>query len=72
MAIDPDLIARYRAIVMQLPPLQREVFLLHCVDELEFKDIAPRLSVSIRTVERALADALIQISRELQGRKDPD
>ena len=69
MAIDPDLIARYRAIVMQLPPLIRGVFVLHCVNEVEFKEIALRLAVPIQVVERALAQALIQIDREL-GRSE--
>ncbi len=66
MANDPELIARYSAIVMQLPPLVREVFLLHCIDELEFCEIASRLAVSVRTVERALVEALVQIDRELK------
>lgn len=72
MAIDPDLNARYRAIVMQLPPLNREVFVLHCIDELEFREIASRLAVSVRAVERALAQALVQIDRELEQGDNPD
>jgi RNA polymerase sigma-70 factor (ECF subfamily) len=72
MTIDPDLNARYRAIVMQLPPLNREVFVLHCIDELEFREIASRLEVSVRTVESALAQALVQIDRELEQGDNPD
>lgn len=65
MENDPDVIARYRAIVMQLPPLARDVFLLHCVDEIEFREIASRLNLSVETVERALAEALIILDSEL-------
>jgi RNA polymerase sigma-70 factor (ECF subfamily) len=42
---------RYREAVESLPPRMREVFVLHRIDGLGYKDIAVRLDISIRTVE---------------------
>jgi RNA polymerase sigma-70 factor (ECF subfamily) len=56
---------RYRAIVDQLPPRTREVFLLHRVEECSVKDIAARLEISTRTVEWHVAQAILRISADL-------
>jgi RNA polymerase sigma-70 factor (ECF subfamily) len=58
---------RYREIVDSLPPRTRDVFLLHRVDELGYRDIAERLDISIRTVEWHVAQAIYRIGRELDG-----
>lgn len=65
MQEDAALIARIRAIVMQLPHLEREVFLLHCVSELEYREVAWRLDITVDVVQSALAKALAQIDLEL-------
>jgi RNA polymerase sigma-70 factor (ECF subfamily) len=56
---------RYREIVLTLPPRMREVFVLHRVEELSYKEIATRLDISIRTVEWHIAEAIVRISRGL-------
>ncbi len=58
---------RYRDIVDALPPRTREVFLLHRVDELGYREIAERLDISIRTVEWHVAQAVYRIGKELDG-----
>lgn len=58
---------RYRDIVDALPPRTREVFLLHRVDELGYREIAKRLDISIRTVEWHIAQAVYRIGKELDG-----
>jgi RNA polymerase sigma-70 factor (ECF subfamily) len=60
--------ARYRAIVESLPPRTREVFLLHRVDGLGYRDIAERLDISVRTVEWHVAEAIIRIAKGLDAR----
>jgi RNA polymerase sigma-70 factor (ECF subfamily) len=62
-----DMRQRYRAIVDALPPRTREVFLLHRVDELGYREIAERLDISIRTVEWHIAQAIYRIGKELDG-----
>jgi len=57
----------YRASVEALPKRTREVFLLHRVDGIAYKDIAARLGISIRTVEWHVAEAIVRIDRDLRG-----
>jgi len=56
---------RYEAIVAALPPRTRQVFLLHRVDELGYREIAERLGISRRTAEWHVAEAVLRIGREL-------
>jgi RNA polymerase sigma-70 factor (ECF subfamily) len=56
---------RYRAAVDALPPRMREVFVLHRVQGLGYKDIATQLDISIRTVEWHVGEALVRIGKEL-------
>ena len=56
---------RYRAIVATLPERMREVFILHRIEGLSYKEIAARLDISPRTVEWHIAEAIVRIGREL-------
>jgi RNA polymerase sigma-70 factor (ECF subfamily) len=59
---------RYRELVAAMPPRTREVFLLHRVDELGYKEISARLGISVRTVEWHIAEAITRISKGLDAR----
>jgi RNA polymerase sigma-70 factor (ECF subfamily) len=61
-----DVRRQYRAAVDALPPRTREVFLLHRVDELTYRQIAERLGIGIRTVEWHIAEALVRIGESLE------
>jgi RNA polymerase sigma factor (sigma-70 family) len=56
---------RYREIVQSLPERMREVFILHRIDGLSYKQIAASLDISVRTVEWHIAQAIVRISRGL-------
>lgn len=58
---------RYRDVVESLPPRMREVFVLHRIEELSYKQIATRLDISVRTVEWHIAEAIVRISRGLDA-----
>lgn len=58
---------RYRDVVETLPPRMREVFVLHRIDGLSYKQIATRLDISVRTVEWHIAEAIVRISRGLDA-----
>ena len=60
-----DMRTRYRAAVAALPERRRQVFLLHRVDGLSYKEIAARLGISHRTVEWHVAEAILGIGRDL-------
>jgi len=57
---------QYRAAVAALPNRTREVFLLHRVEGVTYKEIATRLGISVRTVEWHVAEAIVRIGRTLQ------
>lgn len=58
---------RYRELVDQLPPRTREVFLLHRIEGFSYREIAARLDIGVRTVEWHIAQAIVRISRGLDG-----
>jgi RNA polymerase sigma-70 factor (ECF subfamily) len=58
---------RYRCLFAALPPRTREVFSLHRLDDLSYREIAERLDISIRTVEWHVAEAVARIGRGLDG-----
>jgi RNA polymerase sigma-70 factor (ECF subfamily) len=59
---------RYREAVATLPDRMRQVFVLHRVDELSYREIAARLGISVRTVEWHVAEAIVRIGKQLDGR----
>ena len=61
---------RFRLFLNELPPVCRMVFLLNRVADLTHAEIADRLSVSVRTVERRMAKAQKQLRLRL-ARDDP-
>lgn len=65
------LMDRHRLVILvkavaSLSPLLRETFIMRKVDQLKFRQIATRLSVSVSTVEKRTAMALIEIDRYLR------
>ncbi len=60
-----DMKRQYRSAVDALPPRTREVFLLSRVEDVDYREIAERLGISIRTVEWHVAQAIIRIDQAL-------
>lgn len=58
---------RYRDVVESLPPRMRQVFVLHRIEDLSYKEIAARLDIGVRTVEWHIAEAIVRISRGLDA-----
>ncbi len=61
--------ARYRELVASLPARMREVFILHRIEELSYKEIAARFNISVRTVEWHIAEAIVRISKGLDDER---
>ncbi|MBB5986622.1 RNA polymerase sigma factor [Sphingobium lignivorans] len=57
---------RYQAAVNALPERMREVFLLHRIEGLGYREIATRLGISHRTVEWHIAEAIVRIGKGLE------
>lgn len=60
-----DVMKQYRKALSELTPKTREVFLLHRVEELSYKEIADRLGISVHTVEYHMVRALVHIDKAL-------
>ena len=60
-----DLMTAYAAAVAALTPRTREVFLMHRVEELRYREIAERLGITVATVEYHMARALAQLDEAL-------
>jgi DNA-directed RNA polymerase specialized sigma24 family protein len=66
VSVDLALFYRLRRIVAAMEPHLREVFLLSCVAERSYVEIAEWLGISIADVEERLADAIVVLARGLQ------
>ncbi len=55
-------LGRVMAVIDAMPERRREIFLLHRVEELTYAQIARRLGLSMKTVEKHMALAMRQIS----------
>ncbi len=60
-----DLMRIYEGAVDAMPPKTRNVFLMHRVDELSYRQIHERLGISVATVEYHMMKALAQISKAM-------
>src|SRR3546814_807043 len=61
-----DVMRAYRRALAELPDRTREVFLLHRVDELAYREIGEKLGISIPTVQYHVARALAHIDAALE------
>jgi len=49
--------------IEELPEGQREVFLMHRIDELKYREIAERLGVSVKAIEKRMHKALVALRK---------
>ena len=67
--INPE---RLAAAIVALQPLARDVFTLHCRDDLDYPSVATRLAISEETVRRELAAALVALDQALDDQPGDD
>ena len=60
-----ELHARYEEVLMKLPESQRVAFLMSRTEELNYQEIAARLSISVKAVEKRISGALSRLRKEL-------
>jgi len=65
LAPEPIFAWRLRAALDKLPVAQRQVFLLNRIEGLTYPEIAARLGLSVRTVDRHLLKALTVLKEQL-------
>lgn len=57
----PDIREQVQLAIQLLWPLARAVYLLNCVHELSYREIAACVGIDVQTVEVCIADALISM-----------
>ena len=60
-----ELKEKYEKVLMKLPEKQRVVFLMSRTEELTYMEIATRLSISVKAVEKRMSGALSRLRKEL-------
>jgi RNA polymerase sigma-70 factor (ECF subfamily) len=68
-APDPDRLRRLEEVMLNIPQLQREIFMAHRLDNMPYDEIACRTGLTVRQVERHIARAIYKLSKQLDGRK---
>jgi RNA polymerase sigma-70 factor (ECF subfamily) len=53
-----------------MPGRRREAFLLHRIEGLSYVDIARRMGVSVKSVEKHLSAAMLELVRKMQSGED--
>lgn len=66
---DPDLLRRMEEAMLNIPKLQREIFMAHRLDDMPYGEIARHTGLTVRQVERHMARALYKLDKQLRGRK---
>ena len=56
---------KYEEVLMKLPENQRIAFLMSRTEELSYQEIATRLSISVKAVEKRISGALSRLRKEL-------
>jgi RNA polymerase sigma factor (sigma-70 family) len=64
--IASERLARAMTIIERMPPRRKAVFILHRIDELTLGQCAKRLGISVKTVEKHMSEAMVQLSREIE------
>lgn len=61
-----ELEAKYEKVLGKLPENQRIAFLMSRTEELTYREIAARLSISVKAVEKRISGALSRLRKELK------
>jgi RNA polymerase sigma-70 factor (ECF subfamily) len=64
---DLELLRRLERAILNLPKLQRDIFLAHRVHGLSYEEIGRRTRLSPRRVERHMAKAIYKLTLQMDG-----
>lgn len=70
-----EALAAFRAALLELEPRRRQAFLLSRVDGLRYREIADRMGLSVKTIEKYIGEALAYFREhvgEAVGKGTPD
>jgi RNA polymerase sigma-70 factor (ECF subfamily) len=66
-ALASERLQRAMEIINRMPERRREAFLQHRIDELSYPEIARRMGISIKAVEKHISAAMVQLHEEIDS-----
>ncbi len=65
LLLEEEFLIKLEKTIENLPETQREVFLLNRIEKMKYKDIAERLGISIKAVEKRMHGALLVLREKI-------
>jgi len=65
IAIEKEFLEKINTTIASLPEKQREVFVMNRIEKKKYKEIAERLDISVKAVEKRMHQALLVMRKEI-------
>ena len=65
LMIEEEFLVKVENVIASLPEKQREVFLMSRMEKMKYKEIAAKLDLSVKAVEKRMRNALIIVREEI-------
>ena len=65
LMIEEEFLVKVENVIASLPEKQREVFLMSRMEKMKYKEIAAKLDLSVKAVEKRMRNALIVVREEI-------
>lgn len=65
LMIEEEFLQKVERVIANLPEKQREVFVMSRIEKLKYKEIAVKLNISVKAIEKRMRNALIVIREEI-------
>ena len=65
MLLEEEFLIKLEKTIENLPETQREVFLLNRIEKMKYKDIAEKLGISVKAVEKRMHGALLVLHEKI-------
>lgn len=66
-ADDPDFLKRVQDALLNMPRIQREIFLAIRLDDMSYEEIGLRNGLTVKQVERHFARSLYKLAKQMDG-----
>lgn len=68
-ADDPDFLKRLEDALLNMPRIQREIFLAIRLDDMSYEEIGHRTGLTVKQVERHFARSLYKLVKQMDGER---
>ncbi|MFN3727558.1 MAG: sigma factor-like helix-turn-helix DNA-binding protein [Allosphingosinicella sp.] len=68
-ADDPDLLRHLEEALLNMPRIQREIFLAIRLDHMSYEEVGRRTGLTVKRVERHFARSLYKLMKQMDGER---